>query len=66
MTKVQLLEREVRKLDKTSLRVFRDWFREYDSAAWDRQIARDARAGKFKHLAAEALSVRKAGKLRAL
>lgn len=66
MTKVQLLEREIRKLDRASLRAFRKWFEEYDSAAWDRQIVRDARAGKLKKLACEAAAARKAGKLRAL
>ncbi len=66
MTKVQLLENEVRKLDKASLRVFRDWFMEFDSAGWDRQIARDARSGKLKEVFAEDLAQYKAGKSRPL
>ena len=66
MTKVQFLEREVRKLDRTSLRVFRDWFMEYDSAAWDRQIVRDARSGKLRKIFAKDLAEHKAGKSRPL
>ena len=66
MTKVQLLEREVKKLDKASLEAFRNWFREYDSAAWDRQLERDARAGKLESMVADARSSHKAGKTRAL
>ena len=66
MTKVQLLEREVKKLDHASLTAFRRWFRQYDSAVWDRQIERDARAGKLKRLAASALSSHRAGKTKEL
>ena len=40
MTKIQLLEREVKKLDRASLEAFRNWFRRYDSDAWGLQIKR--------------------------
>lgn len=66
MTKVQLLEREVKKLDRASLETFRNWFRRFDSDAWDLQIQRDARAGKLATLAKEALSAHKNGKTREL
>lgn len=66
MTKVQLLEREVKKLDRASLEAFRNWFRRYDSDAWDLQIQKDARAGKLDGAAKEALSAHKSGKTRAL
>jgi hypothetical protein len=64
--KVQVLERQVKQLDRPSLAVFRDWFRKYDSEAWDRQITKDARAGKLSKLARLVLSEHKAGKTRAL
>jgi len=64
VTKVQLLEREVKKLDRAGLSAFRSWFAHYDAAAWDEQIERDIRAGKLEKLSAEALSSHKAGKTR--
>ncbi len=66
MTKVQLLEREIRKLDQRALGALRDWFRRYDATAWDRQIGRDARSGKLKKLSEEALADHVSGKTRAL
>lgn len=62
MTKAEKLEREVRKLNRTELAAFREWFREYDSDEWDRQIEEDVRAGKLDKLAAQALATHKAGK----
>jgi len=64
--KIQVLEREIKKLDRPSLAVFRDWFRKFDSEAWDRQIEKDARAGKLSKLARVALSQHKAGKTKSL
>jgi len=66
MTKVQSLEREIKKLDKASLAVFRDWFRKYDSEVWDQQIERDVHAGKLEKLAQEAIAAHKAGKTKYL
>lgn len=66
MTKVQLLEREVKKLDKASLEAFRNWFHRFDSDAWDLQIQKDVRAGKLSELAKDALAAHKSGKTRAL
>lgn len=66
MTKVQLLEREVKKLDKASLEAFRNWFHRFDSDAWDLQIQKDVRAGKLNELAKDALAAHKSGKTRAL
>jgi hypothetical protein len=66
VTKVQLLEREVKKLDKAGLEAFRNWFRRYDSDAWDLQIQKNARAGKLDELASDALAAHKSGKTRAL
>ena len=62
MTRVQLIEREIRKLDKTDLTVLRAWFQEYDWKEWDRQIARDSQSGKLDRLASKALAEAMAGK----
>ena len=56
MTKVESLEQEVQKLSHEELAAFRDWFNEYDWAAWDRQIERDSAAGKLDEFAQEALA----------
>lgn len=56
MTKVEALEREVEKLTPEELAAFRDWFVEYDSELWDRQIERDSAEGRLDRIAAEALA----------
>lgn len=61
-----MLEREIRKLDQRALGALRDWFQRYDAAGWDRQIGREARAGKLKKISEEALSAHKSGKSREL
>lgn len=65
-TKIKLIERQVKNLDRDGLAAFRDWFRKFDSDAWDRQIARDVRAGKLEKLAKQALTAAKAGKIQEL
>jgi hypothetical protein len=62
MTAVQSLEEQVKRLSDKELREFREWFFEWDSDDWDRQIERDAQAGKLDALAAEALAEYSAGK----
>ena len=64
--KIREIEKKVKDLDRTGLAVFRDWFRKFDSDAWDRQIERDSRAGKLEKLAQRALQAHKAGKTREL
>jgi len=55
MTKVQKLEKEINELNQSELEKFRNWFRNYDSNAWDRQIESDLKDDKLKKLAEEAL-----------
>lgn len=66
MMKVQIIEKEVQSLNKKELAEFRNWFQEFDSAAWDAQIEQDARSGKFNHIAQEALDEHKRGESKAL
>ncbi len=56
MSKLEALEKRVSALSAEELAEFRRWFAEFDAAAWDRQIARDVKAGKLDTLADEALS----------
>jgi hypothetical protein len=54
MSDVKAIEDAVRSLTPQELDEFRRWFAEFDHAAWDAQIERDAASGKLQTLAAEA------------
>jgi hypothetical protein len=62
MSKLEALEKKVSGLSAEELAQFRQWFAEFDAAAWDRQIERDAEAGKLDALADEALRDHATGK----
>ena len=62
MSNVEAIEREVESLSAAELAAFRKWFREFDAAAWDRQIEEDVQAGKLDRLADAGLQAFKAGK----
>ena len=66
MTKVEQLEKDIMALSRSELAAFRNWFQSYLADEWDRQIERDAEAGKLDHLAREALAEHKAGKTKPL
>jgi hypothetical protein len=60
MDKLEKLENGVRTLSTEEFAEFREWFREFDADAWDREIESDALAGKFDALADKALSAHRA------
>ena len=62
MGKIEKIEQEIQALSPEEFAQFRAWFREYDWAAWDRQIERDSQAGRLDDLAAKALRDHAAGK----
>ncbi len=62
MTKLEQLERDVTALSAEDLAAFRDWFAEFDAAAWDARIESDAAAGKLDRLRERALAAHRAGK----
>jgi len=64
MTKLQLLEEEIKKLSPEELAELRDWFLERDAEQWDREIERDAAAGKLDKLLEKSLADHRAGKSR--
>ena len=66
MIEIEKLEREVQKLNREELAAFRDWFRQYDSDEWDRQIEQDALAGRLDSVAEEAISEHNAGRTKEL
>ena len=62
MGSVKEIEDAVLKLSATELAAFREWFREFDAEAWDRQIENDVAAGRLNALAGEALRDLQAGR----
>jgi len=62
MSKLEAIEKRISGLSAEELAEFRQWFAEFDAAAWDRQIERDVKAGKLDALADEALREHAAGK----
>lgn len=62
MTRVQAIEEEIKSLSPSELAELRDWLLEHDWAEWDRQIERDAGAGKLEKLFAKARADHAAGK----
>ena len=62
MDKVTKIGREIQELSKAELATFRQWFRDFDAQAWDRQIEEDVQAGKLDALANKALKDFKSGK----
>lgn len=66
MTRLEELERKVQALSAHDLTRFREWFAEFDAAAWDREFEADATAGKLDRVADVALAEYKAGRSRPL
>ncbi len=62
MGRVETIEKEIEGLSSEELTNFRRWFHEFDAAVWDRQLEKDARAGKLDALADEALRDHRGGK----
>jgi hypothetical protein len=66
MTKIEKLARDVRALTVKELARFREWFAEFDAAAWDKQLEEDVRAGKLDAVADTAVADHRAGRSRKL
>ena len=62
MNKVEKIGREIQGFSPAELAAFRKWFREFDAAAWDRQIEEDVQSGKMEALADAALKAFAAGR----
>ena len=56
MSTIQAIEQAVQQLPAHELAEFRQWFTQFDDAAWDAQIEADAGAGKLDALATDALA----------
>lgn len=55
MTKIEIIERQIKELSPKELAEFRAWFAEFDAELWDRQLEADIKAGKLDALADKAL-----------
>jgi hypothetical protein len=66
MSRVETIEKEVRKLSDEELATFREWFARFDAEAWDRELEADIASGKLDALAEQALAHHKAGTIREL
>ena len=66
MSKVERIESEIQGLSSEELAELREWFLEFDWAAWDRQLEQDVQAGKLDALADEALREHAAGKTKSI
>lgn len=66
MSTVREIEAAVSKLSRRELLAFRDWFTEFDAAAWDKQLEEDVAAGHLDSLADEAIRDLRDGRCRDL
>lgn len=64
MTKLEVLEEQIKNLSPEELAALRQWFLERDAEEWDRQIERDAASGKLDKLFEKSLADHHAGKSR--
>lgn len=56
------LQEAIRKLLPDELRVFREWFWEFDGQIWDKQLEEDIEAGRLNKFAEEAIRDRIEGR----
>jgi hypothetical protein len=64
MTKLQMLEEEIKKLSPEEMAQLRDWLLGLDAAQWDQEVERDAGSGKLDRLFEKSLADHRAGKSR--
>ena len=62
MTKTEKLEQEIKKLNPNELSAFREWFKNFDSEVWDKQIDEDIKKGKLEQLANKAIEEHTSGR----
>ena len=62
MHNVTEIKNAVSQLSIQELSKFREWFEEYDAAAWDKQFEHDVKSGKLDQISEHALKNFAAGK----
>lgn len=66
MSRIEMLEQEIKSLSQTELAEFERWFVEYTAELWDKQIEADAKTGKLDKLADEAIAQFRQGNFKKL
>ena len=66
MGAVEKLELLIKSLSPEELAHFREWFAEFDTQVWDRQIESDSAAGKLDRLIEESMADHRTNKSRPL
>ena len=61
MSRVEILEREIKALSPEEFAELRQWLTEFDAQVWDRQFEMDVNSGKLNALAEKALRAHAAG-----
>ncbi|MBI3736593.1 hypothetical protein HY256_08800 [Candidatus Sumerlaeota bacterium] len=62
MTRIEKIEAEIQTFSSDEFDAFREWFDAYAANEWDRQIERDAKAGKLDRMAERAIAEHRAGR----
>lgn len=62
MSRVEQIEQQITSLDQAELKALREWFAQYDTELWDKQIQADAESGRLLGLAERALADHEAGR----
>jgi len=55
MSRVEMIEGQIKELTRTELTAFREWFAQFDAEDWDKQFEADVNAGRLDALAQRAL-----------
>lgn len=66
MSRIEMLEQEIKSLSQSELAEFERWFTEYTAELWDKQIEADVKAGKLDKLADEAIAQFRQGNFKKL
>jgi len=64
MTRLQMLEEEIKKLSPEEMAQLRDWLLERDAEQWDGEIEQDAASGRLDKVFKRSLADHRAGKSR--
>ena len=66
MTKLQMLEEEIKKLSPEEMAQPREWLLQLDAEQWDQEIERDAASGRLDGVFEKSVEDHRAGKSREL
>lgn len=62
MSKLEIIESQIKELTREELAQFREWLARFDAEIWDHQFEADVKAGKLDALADKALQDHGAGR----